>query len=122
VVTIHEQDHYCGPFEAPESRQKYDRLVAEWLANGRTAPTPATTARSVNEILAAYLDFARTYYVSNGQPNNEFGHFKNVLRVVRETFGLTRLRTSAPCASKLCSRNSSTLAIAGKTSTPTSSG
>ncbi|HOW72930.1 MAG TPA: hypothetical protein PKY77_20205 [Phycisphaerae bacterium] len=35
VVTIDGKDFYLGPYDTPESRSKYDRLIAMWLAGGR---------------------------------------------------------------------------------------
>ncbi len=35
VVRLNGTDHYFGMYDSPESRAKYDRLVAEWLAKGR---------------------------------------------------------------------------------------
>jgi hypothetical protein len=35
IVRLSGHDHYLGPHGTPESRQKYDRLLAEWLAQGR---------------------------------------------------------------------------------------
>ncbi len=32
VVTLDSRDIYLGPYRSPESRAKYDRVVAEWLA------------------------------------------------------------------------------------------
>ncbi len=39
VVTLSGREIYLGKFSTPESREKYDRLVAEWLAAGRRAPS-----------------------------------------------------------------------------------
>jgi hypothetical protein len=56
---------YLGPHGSPESRAAYDRLVAEWLANGRRPPElgPAsdapTDALTVNEVIVRYMEFAR---------------------------------------------------------------
>jgi hypothetical protein len=36
VVTIDGQDLYCGPWNSREATVEYDRIVSEWLANGRT--------------------------------------------------------------------------------------
>ena len=41
VVTINSQDSYLGKFDSPESREKYHRLVAEWMTAERTRPGPA---------------------------------------------------------------------------------
>ena len=35
VVTLQGKDHYLGPFGSKSSRIEYDRLLGEWLANGR---------------------------------------------------------------------------------------
>jgi hypothetical protein len=33
VVTINGRNHYLGPWQSPESHQKYASLVAEWTRN-----------------------------------------------------------------------------------------
>ena len=44
VVTLNGQDHYLGPWPTgcrkapPDARAGYDRLIAEWLSNGRRRP------------------------------------------------------------------------------------
>ncbi len=35
VVTINDRDHYLGRYGSATSRPAYDRLIGEWLANGR---------------------------------------------------------------------------------------
>jgi|688.fasta_scaffold1583274_1 hypothetical protein len=32
------RDFYCGTWGTPECKAKYDRLIAEWLHNGRRPP------------------------------------------------------------------------------------
>jgi hypothetical protein len=65
-VTINGKDHLLGPFDSPESRQEYDRLIAEWLSRGRTPePTPARETQyplTVVELVLAYWKHARAYY------------------------------------------------------------
>jgi len=38
VVTIEGQDFYLGPHGTKASYLEYDRIIAEWLANGRKLP------------------------------------------------------------------------------------
>lgn len=38
VVTLCGHDHYLGKWQSTESKAEYDRLIAEWLANGRHVP------------------------------------------------------------------------------------
>ncbi len=38
VVTLNGGDQYLGPFDSPESKVRYDRLIGKWLAHGRQLP------------------------------------------------------------------------------------
>jgi len=40
VVTLSGRYFYLGPHGTRASRLEYDRLIGEWLQNGRTAGTP----------------------------------------------------------------------------------
>ena len=40
IVVLNGRMSYLGEHGSEESRQEYDRLISEWLANGRTAPNP----------------------------------------------------------------------------------
>jgi integrase len=40
---------YCGKWGTPECKATYDRLVAEWLHNGRRLPSPPKPSHSVSE-------------------------------------------------------------------------
>lgn len=37
-LRILDEEYYCGPWGSPEARAEQDRLIAEFIANGRTAP------------------------------------------------------------------------------------
>ena len=43
VVTLNGRDHYLGPYGTSASEAFYDRLIAEWLIQERSASAPATT-------------------------------------------------------------------------------
>ncbi len=52
VVRIDATDHYLGKFGTPESRAEYDRLIAEWLGNGRRlSPPVAADSLTVDELI-----------------------------------------------------------------------
>ncbi|MEL7499510.1 MAG: hypothetical protein AAFN77_18040 [Planctomycetota bacterium] len=38
IVTLSGQDSYLGPHGTKASQREYDRLIGEWLANGREIP------------------------------------------------------------------------------------
>src|SRR5581483_10045575 len=73
VVTISGRDYYLGTFgtrqTSPESWDKYDRLIGEWLARGRqgVGTTPPETV-TIREVRAAYWTWATAYY-ANGSTN-----------------------------------------------------
>ena len=46
VVTIDGKNHYLGPWQSPESHEKYTALIAEWQRNGGTLPAPTTDANA----------------------------------------------------------------------------
>ena len=67
---------HCG------SRAEYDRLIAEFLANGRQLRSDIES--TVVEIINAYRKFAERYYRKNGEVTREYGCIKEALKIVRE--------------------------------------
>jgi hypothetical protein len=70
VVTLDGRDLYLGRSGSSESRAEYDRLVAEWLTNGRRLPVANSEGGSdltINEMLLAYLTFADSYLCQERQ-------------------------------------------------------
>ena len=67
-MTIGGHDYYLGPYGTKASRIEYDRLISEWLAGGRHLAKPGTTDLSIAELSLAFLRYAKTYYVKDGQP------------------------------------------------------
>jgi len=87
--------------------EKYDRLCAEWLANGRLRPpgegerqegkvnpgggtdgvSAAPTELTVLEVIAAYIAYAEKYYLKNGKPTSELDCIKGSLRELRQLYG-----------------------------------
>ena len=55
-VTIDGRDIYLGKHDTPQSRERYDRTIAEWLANGRCLSTSTDRGESltIDELILAY--------------------------------------------------------------------
>ena len=89
VVTIGGRDHYLGPFESQSSWEQYHRLVAEHFATKAQPITsiPADAPLTVTELIAKYWQYAKSYYVKNGQPTSEVATIKLSLRFVRQLYG-----------------------------------
>ncbi len=105
VVTLNGKDHYLGRYGSDESRAEYDRLIAEWLASGRRATPSAPGAvggsdLTVNELLLAYLRFAKSYYRKGERTSPEYDNIKLALRTFRQLYGHTAARNFGPLALK----------------------
>jgi hypothetical protein len=116
VVTIDGRDHYLGRYNSPESREQYDRLIAEWLANGRRSiatPTSdhlkssvkpvglANSGVTVNELILAFVTHPSTYYRRpDGTPTGEFGEYRRTLSLLRDLYGRTSAAAFGPLALK----------------------
>jgi hypothetical protein len=87
VVTLGGRDVYLGRFGSPESQADYDRLIAEWLSNGRRLPGPASESGAdltVNEMLLAYLRHADSYDTKGGRPTSAPKNIRLALRPLRQ--------------------------------------
>ena len=94
VVTLDGRDFYLGPWQSKTSKGEYDRLVAEWLANGRKAP--GSTDLTINEVASRYFNFAEGYYVKNGVPTGTIDGIKVGLRFLCSGNGRTLAREFGP--------------------------
>jgi integrase len=104
VVTLGGKDVYLGPHGTKFSKAEYDRVVAEWLANGRRLPSPATSAATppltVSELILDYWLFALRHYQRDGQPTRELDNIRDALRPLRELYGHTAANQFGPMALK----------------------
>ncbi len=105
---------YLGLHHTPEARQRYNALVADWLANGRQLRV-APQAVTVKELIARYWLFAEKYYRDpDGTVSRELDNIRDAMRPVRELYGETLAKDFGPRALRavrekmigtLCRRN-----------------
>ena len=101
VVTLNGDDFYLGPHGSKVSRLEYDRVVGEWIQNGRRPVRGSTCDLAVVEIINAYRKFADAYYVKNGQRTREAEIITHTLkRFVQPLYGRTLAIDFGPCALK----------------------
>jgi integrase len=103
IVHLKGKDIYLGPYNSPASHTLYDRLVAEWLVEGRNSSRqsePVPLSQSMNELILDYIEFAKTYYVADGVPTDEVRRIRDALRPVHRLYGETDANQFGPLALK----------------------
>ena len=93
--------HYLGPHGTTASRLEYDRLIGEWLQNGRATRShddDAPSSLSVVELIVAYLNFAKAYYRKAGRPTSEYTAIVHALRQLKRLYGRKRVTDFGPIA------------------------
>lgn len=98
VVVLSGRMHYLGPWQSPESKAEYERLVAEWLAAGRTQAPPGGPGVTVAELLAAYWAHAE----GRGHQPQHLDSIKRALEVARRLYGRARASEFGGRALKAC--------------------
>ena len=89
VLKLDGRDVYLGPHDSKASRLEYDRVVAEWLANGRSLGSSSSVCLTINEIALRYLKYADGYYRKNGKPTGTIDSIKVALRLLCRGYGRT---------------------------------
>ena len=97
VVTLAGKDFYLGQHNSPESKRKYERLIAEYLSNRETflARTVRQSDLTIAELLDAFVSHASVEFAGS-----EFVKIKIALRPVKtlyadfpaKDFGPTQLK------------------------------
>jgi len=96
VVTIAGHDHYLGVHDSETSHQAYDRLVMEWIAQGRPRQTRRARDLTVAELCAAFWDYRKAKRQANGQPSGELAPVKSIIRILRKRYGTTPVADFRP--------------------------
>jgi integrase len=88
VVTLNGRDYYLGPHGTKVSKLEYDRIVAEWLASGRSPGFGASLEEvTIVELIADYVAFAKTYY-GTGR-TSEYHRLVRIMKLLRSLYGRT---------------------------------
>jgi hypothetical protein len=101
VVRLNGRDHYLGKHGTKSAREAFNRLISEWLLNGRQIPEPGNEL-TVNELLLAYVRHGQAYY---GPKSKELGCIKDAIKPVKELYGQTAASKFGPKAFKAVREN-----------------
>lgn len=102
-VYIDGEEIYLGPYGSPVSREKYDRLIVEWLAAGRRLPASYRPSKdlTVAEVIIPFMQHAKTEYSRNGELAREYYNLKPPLRVLQQLYGTVPAAEFGPKALKV---------------------
>lgn len=82
--------YFPGTFNSAESKQAYDRTIAEYLARGRIVDLKSNdSGPSINELMVPYVEHCRGYYVKNGKQTSQVCLISYAIRTMRELYGFT---------------------------------
>ncbi len=97
VVTLNGRDFYLGAWQSPESKTEYDRLIAEWIANGRMLPSENSVSElTVAELCVGFLRHAASYYANDGETTSEYTCLKEAIRPLHELYSRTAVKEFGP--------------------------
>jgi len=100
VVSIAGREIYLGPHGSPASVEEYNRVVGEWVAEGRPAHLPTVSDITVVELAAAYVNYAKIYYRKDGRPTGTAESIQRSLQELCKLYGRTTAISFGPRALK----------------------
>ncbi|MFA6135248.1 MAG: site-specific integrase [Phycisphaerae bacterium] len=97
-VVLSGRTFYLGRHNSPEALQKYHRVLAEWMANGRQLRIDPQQI-TVKEMLARFWLYAENHYRrSNGAASSELGNYLTVIKFLKKLYADTRACDFGPMA------------------------
>ena len=100
IVNLNGQDFYLGPHGTKASKIEYDRLIGEWLANGRQPLHGTRQDILIVELCLRYWKFAKGHYQKNGRCTRVTPGIKCALRYLKNWYGKTPAAEFGPLALK----------------------
>jgi integrase len=90
-VRIDGREIYLGKFGSAEAKERYDQVVAEWLANQRRLPARPAAEESqgttVGEVLIAFWSHAIVHYRDpDGSQTGEARNYRDAVRPLRQLY------------------------------------
>ena len=89
IVVLNGKTIYLGKYKSKASREEYDRVIADYFANGKKLPPTRGTGAgiSIEELMIQFLEHAEGYYVKNGKQTDTFTHCRLAVAPVVRYYG-----------------------------------
>jgi hypothetical protein len=84
VVRLNGKDFYLGEWQSKASKDEYDRLIKQWLANGRAVAEP--TPPDHKQIISV-CEVVECFWVHAEQRYQKAGSWRVVLRTLIDMYG-----------------------------------
>jgi integrase len=98
------RDLLLGTYDSPESWEEYNRVLAEWKANGKRGRFRATSAEpdlTINELLLRFWPHVEQYYRRpDGTQTGEVDSFRLSFKPLKRLYGTTTASNFGPLALK----------------------
>lgn len=92
-VRFRKRDIYLGKYGSPESRDRYDEVLAEWFAENNCDSVTLT----IDELCIRFMKHAQEYYrAKDGSSTGEAELVRSALRPLVHLYGTTRARDFGP--------------------------
>lgn len=102
LVEIRGRRIYLGRHGTEESREKYRRIIAQFVTGeGEISAVEPKAELTVNEVILRYFRFAETYYVKHEKPTDEVAALRAILKRLRSLYGHTPVSGFGPKAFKI---------------------
>ena len=91
---------YLGRYGSKTSREKYERVIAEYLSNGKKLPPTKTQEEiSIAELAVEFLNHAEGYYIDeHGKPTGTLAHCRLAIAPVVKHYGENPIADFTPLA------------------------
>ena len=103
-VWLNGKSHYLGPYDSPQSRIAYAAIITQAASGIAVDPLKPMNAKdngpTVNVIVDAFLEHAKTYYVKNGRQTDEVACIRSAIGHLCELYGHILAKDFGPMALK----------------------
>lgn len=100
IVTLSGRDRTLGAYGTSASKEKYKRLIAEWLSNNRKPALPTPTAAEDGlktvELIASF--WQRQVLTMYRRPDGKPANYRHALSPLKELYGRTVANAFGPLA------------------------
>lgn len=99
-VCLNGRTLYTGPWGSSEAESEYERLIAEWLLNGRQLPQRLTGDDSylIKHLVADFWRWAEKHYRKGDGPSREMNNIRDAVRPLLHLYGHTESDEFGPLA------------------------